>query len=1013
MNKAISTLPIALALSLASPPSDAVVNPGTVHPIDPGSGAAHKSAAAPSLEVVEGPTARAYRLIRWDQVPRAATRAWQRFLADASGSWRNLWDFDTGVPSRIYGAGMAAPGSVDHASIAERHALDILARHIDLLAPGAHVDDFQLVSNHLGNGMRTVGFHQYHQGMRVLGGQVSFRFKADRMFVIGSEALPHVRAPVAHYALPAGVLRARAVAWIADGAERAWTEPDAPVEGPFILPVVARGGATYHTVVRVTVEARAPIGRWHVFLDANTGLLVAREQLLRFGQGVVEYNAPERYPGAARNDYPAQDAMVQVAGGAPGTDFDGVVTWNGTGDTDVTTSVLSDFVVVTNRAGEQPGELASTVLTVSDGGSAQWNEADNELVDAQLSGFIHARIIKEFARTFAPDLPFLDEDLPVNVNINDSCNAFSDGNSINFFTKSSSCENTARLADVVYHEFGHSLHAHGLIEGVGAFDGAFSEGLSDYLSAAYTRDPGMGRGFFFDFDALRHIDPVDMEHRWPDDIGEVHYTGLIFAGAMWDLRKSLIATYGIDQGAELANKLFYAAVQRAVDTPTTYVEVLAADDDDGDLSNGTPNECAIKEQFGALHGLRSIPIDYQPLGLQAPEQNGYDVSAFIGTLDARCPGDTLESAVLEWGLRDWQEVVPDVEELRDTVALTLVDGLATGTIPQQPEGSVVRYRFRATLADGSVHTFPDNRADTAYEFYVGEVVELYCHDFETDPFSEDWTSSITGDDLNTEGWEWGTPAGKALDPLGAYAGTGAIGTDLGLGEANGVYLNLSTFMARTPVIVTDNYSDVRLQYRRWLTVEDAFYDRAEILANGTRAWRQYSTPSGVTHHLDGAWMFHDVPLSQYIFDGSVQLTFELESDFGLQFGGWNMDELCVVANPAAICGDGEIVGVESCDNGAENSNEVPNACRTNCQWAFCGDSVVDDSETCDDGNRIAGDGCNSACLLETPEEEKGCACRVGNAGNAGTGHAPGALLLGLLGLLFIRRRRRKRGGRAR
>ena len=45
----------------------------------------------------------------------------------------------------------------------------------------------------------------------------------------------------------------------------------------------------------------------------------------------------------------------------------------------------------------------------------------------------------------------------VRVNIDDECNAFSDGTSINFFRESDMCSNTGTIADVVYHEFGHSL----------------------------------------------------------------------------------------------------------------------------------------------------------------------------------------------------------------------------------------------------------------------------------------------------------------------------------------------------------------------------------------------------------------------------------------------------------------------------------------------------------------------------------------------------------------------------
>jgi len=53
----------------------------------------------------------------------------------------------------------------------------------------------------------------------------------------------------------------------------------------------------------------------------------------------------------------------------------------------------------------------------------------------------------------------------------------------------------------------------------------------------------------------------------------------------------------------------------------------------------------------------------------------------------------------------------------------------------------------------------------------------------------------------------------------------------------------------------------------------------------------------------------------------------------------------------ARCGDGVLdpLNAELCDKGGLNSNTVPNACRTNCKKASCGDGVIDLSETCDGG----------------------------------------------------------------
>ena len=59
------------------------------------------------------------------------------------------------------------------------------------------------------------------------------------------------------------------------------------------------------------------------------------------------------------------------------------------------------------------------------------------------------------------------------------------------------------------------------------------------------------------------------------------------------------------------------------------------------------------------------------------------------------------------------------------------------------------------------------------------------------------------------------------------------------------------------------------------------------------------------------------------------------------------------------CGNGRIDGAEECDNGANNSDATPNACRTSCMLPRCGDGVVDfpNGEECDNGVNDGRRGC--------------------------------------------------------
>ncbi len=952
----------------------------------------------PLLEVASGQAVRVQPTMS-ARVPLGRVKVWNAFMQDVGATWRAMWDSGTGVPSRLFGKGISTPGAMKSPQVAAQYAIALLNTHIELLAPGNKPTQFVMVSNVLGGGMRSIGFFQFHNGMRVLGGQVSFRFKNDRLFMIGSEAMPKVRART----IPASVspLKARgaAVSWILD--DSAASAIDTDLDGPFVLPLIGNTGVTYRTVMRVTVAAEKPIGQWSVYVDAYTGELVAREQTLRFASGTVRYNVPVRWPGAERQDMLARATSHQIGGATAQSDEQGVVTWAGDAPVSITMRVIGSEVSVKNET----GAAAENTVSLAPGGEAIWNSSDDERLDSQLTTFIHTRIARDYVRDLSGgDFDFLRSAQVVNVNIDDSCNAFADGSTINFFMSSADCGNTGRLPDVIYHEYGHVMHAQTLIQGVGAFDGAFSEGLSDYLSATINDDPGMGRGFFHSSSPLRDLDPDNREHKWPDDIGAIHFTGLIFGGAMWDLRKALVAEYGKGAGVALSDQLFFAAVQRATNIPTTYLEVLAADDDNGDLSDGTPNKCMINAVFG-VHGLRTVDLDLTPLSVEVPTQEGHRISLQVAG-DSTCPGDAVTGASLEWQIRG----EPDSG---GSLVLSENAGKYETDIPTQAAGTTVRYQIKVEFADGASTMFPNNAGDPWYEFFVGEVVVLYCTDFEDgDPFASGWTHGLTSGDGRdgADDWAWGTPAGTqgSGDPSTANSGDNVIGNDLGGGTYNGLYQPNKINFAMSPVVDTENYSDVRLQYWRWLNVEDAFFDKGTIHANGELAWINFNSDNGdssSTHHADREWRFHDVPLSSHIKDGSVQVKFQIETDGGLELGGWNIDDFCIVAVTGAVCGDGVKTSSEECDDGAGNSDTTPGACRENCRAARCGDGVVDEAETCDDGNTDPTDECNNSCERGAGFDGGGgdCGCASGPLrSDTGLG---GLLLIGLCGFFLFRRRR--------
>ena len=76
-----------------------------------------------------------------------------------------------------------------------------------------------------------------------------------------------------------------------------------------------------------------------------------------------------------------------------------------------------------------------------------------------------------------------------------------------------------------------------------------------------------------------------------------------------------------------------------------------------------------------------------------------------------------------------------------------------------------------------------------------------------------------------------------------------------------------------------------------------------------------------------------------------------------------------------VCGNGVVEPPEGCDNGANNSDTVPDACRTDCSRAHCGDGVVDTGEACDNTTSF----CDSSCNIVCPSGWTTCTGATGTA----------------------------------
>jgi MYXO-CTERM domain-containing protein len=922
----------------------------------------------PALETANGQAVRQQRLVRWDApADFGGARALADFKSMHGAGWRVLYDDATNVPLRVYGEGIAVPGSIASAQTAERAAYALLSEQIELLAPGAKPSDFvvRIDDAQPTLDMRSIAFTQTHQGVPVLGGEVTFTFKKDRLFEIGSTAIPRIAEAVVQRQVSDQKAIEAATRWVLSDVAK--TTSFRSISGPVVLPLVGDDGRiATRTVLIVTLDAQTPVGRWDVFVDVASGNVVARRQTLMFATATVNFDVPDRYPTHGRINKPARGVTV-MTGVVVGAD--GKITFSGTSAT-LAIKCTASFIKVLNAA----GAVINTTATIMDGGTLNFSRATSELEDAQLQTFISAGIIKARMKFLRPQLTWLDGTSNATANENDVCNAYSDGTDVHFFKKGTlppeqggplNCENTGRILDVTMHEMGHSFHQHVLT--TGQFEGGLSEGISDYFAIDITEDPRMGKGFFSDMpeEPIRDAD-LDPEITWPIASTEVHEVGVVISSALWDARKSFKAAQG-QAGVDKLGKDFADALSRAVDSPSMYPEILAADDDDGNLANGTPNKCLIDEAF-ARHNLAESSGPSGP-SVATPKLTGHHLTLPVaGSTNAACPGVEVTGAKVDWKVRS-NPAMNGQLTMAHTAAGYEVD------LPTPGDSIVLNYKVTVTFADASTASFPSNPADPFYEVYLGAVDTIYCTDFESDAFSAagGWTHALV---MGTPGsgaddWMWGVPQGTSGsgDPSVAASGTRVIGTDLGGTVAGQAYNGLYQASKQTQVVspnidLMGHTTNVRLQYKRWLNIEDGAKDQGEILVDGTQRWVNTATGN---NHTDKEWRFHDVDLTADAADGKVQVTYRLTSDTAGNFGGWNIDDFCIVAQHAAApaCGDGHVDSGEQCDDGNTNAGD---GCSPTCQNEppppGCGNGTVDPSEQCDDGNTTNGDGCSAACQTE-------------------------------------------------
>jgi len=272
------------------------------------------------------------------------------------------------------------------------------------------------------------------------------------------------------------------------------------------------------------------------------------------------------------------------------------------------------------------------------------------------SGYYELNRIKEQARGYLPANTWLQQQLTANMNINQTCNAFWDGAEVNFFKSGGGCRNTGEIAAIFDHEWGHGMDNNGVNPGITSP----GEAIADIHALIRLNTSCIGRGFHATgvcggygdacngtsasgCTGVRDVDFANHRCDQPHTISwilngfttdqchgtgtapscpstgtrgpcnrETHCEGYVMAEAAWDLKSRDLMdppyNYDFNTAHEIATRLLFLGSQSVTSWYTCsvgggcgatggYLQLLAADDDDGDLSNGTPHMTAIRAAF--------------------------------------------------------------------------------------------------------------------------------------------------------------------------------------------------------------------------------------------------------------------------------------------------------------------------------------------------------------------------------------------------------------------------------
>lgn len=275
-------------------------------------------------------------------------------------------------------------------------------------------------------------------------------------------------------------------------------------------------------------------------------------------------------------------------------DAAGEFTISGATTVSVVAELSSPYFFVCNEAGANAQII--DILDCVAPETLLFNASPTEFGSAQTAAFHMLGLGYSLLNSLSPGFAPAQVPVAASVNFAGGCAAsYFPAFGLIFTRAGNGCPNAA-YGSLVAHEYFHHIAFQ-----LGGFTEPYDEAMADVFAAFVLGDPVIGPNFYGPLAHMRHL-VGSAQYPDPQPMNPA-LEGLPLAQAFWDLRLALQASEGPITGAQLATELWFGStlVSSGIVEPAIVLDLLELDDDDGDLSNGTPHSTAIVAAFAA-HG---------------------------------------------------------------------------------------------------------------------------------------------------------------------------------------------------------------------------------------------------------------------------------------------------------------------------------------------------------------------------------------------------------------------------